>query len=149
VEVLAMILFAIRDYRFRLAKLVEHHDELAALDLLHFTGQQLTDAIRELVADLGPFTFTHALDDPLLGRLHCAAAEFSEIHRNFHHVAGLELGIFEARLVDRDLPAGISHFVDHGFQQDDIDLAIPFVDLDFGLNRGPVLFRQGSMNAVL
>ena len=43
-EVLAMVLLAIRNDRFRLAELVEHDDELAALDLLHLAGEQLADA---------------------------------------------------------------------------------------------------------
>ena len=49
--VLAMILLAIRNDRFRFAELVEHDDELAALDLLHFAGEQVADARGELVAD--------------------------------------------------------------------------------------------------
>ena len=35
VEVLAVVLLAVRDDRFGLAELVQHDDELAALDLLH------------------------------------------------------------------------------------------------------------------
>ena len=44
VEVLAMVLLAIRNDRFRLAELVEHDDELAALDLLDFAREQVADA---------------------------------------------------------------------------------------------------------
>src|SRR4051812_45933216 len=40
-EMLAMILLAVRNDRFGLAELVQHDDELAALDLLHFAGKQL------------------------------------------------------------------------------------------------------------
>jgi hypothetical protein len=38
-EVLAMILLAVGDDRLRLAELVEHDDELTALDLLDFAGE--------------------------------------------------------------------------------------------------------------
>ena len=45
-EVLAMVLLAVRDDRLRLAELVEHDHELAALDLLDLAGEQLADARR-------------------------------------------------------------------------------------------------------
>ena len=80
-EVLAMILLAIRNDRFRLAELVEHDDELAALDLLDFAGEQVADARRELVADPGALAFADALDDALLGGLHGGATELGEVDR--------------------------------------------------------------------
>src|SRR5439155_5284905 len=50
-EVLAMVLLAVGQDRFCFAKLVEHDNKLSALDLLDLTGQQLADAIGELVAN--------------------------------------------------------------------------------------------------
>src|SRR5262249_22968871 len=90
VEMLAVVLLAIRNDRFRFAELVEHHDELATLDLLHFTAEQIADARRELVADSRALAFAHALDDALLGRLNGRASEDGEIDRLFHDVAQLE-----------------------------------------------------------
>src|SRR4051812_7461530 len=89
-EMLAVILLAIRNDRFRFAELVEHHDQLAALDLLHLAGQELTDLGRELVADLGALAFANALDDALLGGLHRGATEDGEVDRLLEHVTGLE-----------------------------------------------------------
>ena len=90
VEVLAVVLLAIRNDRFRFAELVEHDDELAALDLLDFAGEQVADARRELVADAGALAFADALDDALLGGLDGGAAEDREVDRLFHDVARLE-----------------------------------------------------------
>jgi hypothetical protein len=51
-EVFAMVLLSVRNDRFGFAKLVQHYHELAALDLLHFTGEEIADPAREFVADL-------------------------------------------------------------------------------------------------
>src|SRR4029079_19624485 len=90
VDVFAMILLAIRNDRFGLAELVEHDDELAALDLLHFTGEQVADTAGKLVADSRALGFTNPLDDALLGGLYGGATEDGEVDRLFHDVARLE-----------------------------------------------------------
>ena len=88
---LAMILLAIRNDRFRFAELVEHDDQLAALDLLHFAREQFADALGELVADARALAFADPLDDALLGGLHRGATELGEVDGDLHHVAELEL----------------------------------------------------------
>src|SRR6185437_14015986 len=62
VIVLAMVLFAVRNDRLRPAELVEHHHELAALDLLNLTREKIANAARELVADARAFPFAYALN---------------------------------------------------------------------------------------
>ena len=93
---LAVVLLAVRNYGFRLAELVEHDDEFAALDLLNFSGEEIPDSAGELVADLRSLAFPDALDDPLLRRLNRRASELGKIDRNLHLVADLELGVLEA-----------------------------------------------------
>src|SRR5262249_12450692 len=99
-EMLAMVLLAIRNDRFRLAELVEHHDELATLDLLDLAGQKVADAGGELVADPRALAFAYALDDALLGRLHGGAAEHREVDRLLEHVADLESFVIRASVLD-------------------------------------------------
>ena len=84
-----MILLAIRNDRFRLAELVEHDHELAALDLLHLAREQIADARRELVADARALALANALDDALLRGLNGGAAELGEVDRLLEHVARL------------------------------------------------------------
>ena len=86
-----MVLLAIRNDRFGLAELVQHDDELAALDLLDLAAQQIADAAGELVANARALAFANALDDSLLGGLHRGASELGEVDRDLHHVADLEL----------------------------------------------------------
>ena len=100
-EVLAVVLLAVRDDRFRLAELVQHDDELAALDLLDLAGEQVADLGGELVADPRALALADALDDALLGGLHGEAAELGERHLLLEHVADLEVGILVAGLLER------------------------------------------------
>src|SRR4051812_41503376 len=99
-EMLTVVLLAIRNHSFGFAELVEHDDELAALDLLNFSGKQIADSARELVANLGALAFTDALDDSLLCSENGHAAEFSEIDRILEDIADLELRVFEARFLE-------------------------------------------------
>ena len=147
--VLAVVLLAIRNDRFRLAELVEHDDELAALDLLHFAGEQIADPRRELVADAGALAFAYALDDPLLRRLHRRAAEHGEVDRLFHDVAGLEALVERLGVLDRDLVARVLDGGDDGLEEDNANVALAVVDVDLGLDVGAVLFREGGEDAVL
>src|SRR6185437_2377706 len=147
--VLAMILLAVRHHGFCLTEAVEHDDELAALDLLHLTAQQLANARRELVADLGALALAHALQDALLRGLHGRASEFCKIGRNFHYVADLEFRILEARFFERDLACGVLDLLDHGLEQHDADGAALFVDVDFGLHWTAVLLGERGEDTVL
>ena len=144
-EVLAMVLLAIRNDRFRLAELVEHDDELAALDLLDFAGQQVADAGRELVADLGALAFADALDDALLGGLDGGAAEHGEVERLLHHVAELEALVEQAGLLERRSRARDPRRLDDRLEDGDLDLALGLVDVDFGLDGGPCFFASAAM----
>src|SRR6185436_9606426 len=99
----AMVLLAVGHDRLRFAELVEHDDELAALDLLHLTGQKLPDASRELVANAGAFSFTDSLDDALLGSLYRGSAEGGEIDWLFELIADLEAFIEHAGVLELDL----------------------------------------------
>src|SRR2546425_11956033 len=88
-EVLAVVLLAVRDNGFGLPELGEHHDDLTALDLLHLAREQLAHLVRELLANARPLTFPHTLDDALLRGLHGRAAERLERHFLFQHVPHL------------------------------------------------------------
>src|SRR5205823_6839742 len=98
-EMLAMVLLAIRNDGLRLAKLVEHDDELAALDLLHLARQQIAHAGRELVANARALALADALNDALLRGLHRRPAEHREIDRLFHDVADLEAFVERSRVI--------------------------------------------------
>ena len=149
VIVLAVILLAIRNDRFRFAELVEHDDELAAFDLLHFAGEQVADARRELVANAGALALTNALNDSLLGGLHGGSPEHGEVDRLFHDVADLEAFVEGFGVVDGDLVARVLDGRDDRLQEDDANVALAVVDVDFGLNVRAVLLREGGENAVL
>src|SRR5258706_67235 len=149
VEVLAMVLLAIRNDGLRLAELVEHDHQLAALDLLDLAGQEVADARRELVADLRALAFANALDDALLGSLNGGAAEHGEIERFFHDVAGLEPLVEQLGLFHGDLARGVLDGFDDRLEQDDADLALGVVDLDFRLDGGAVLLGECGHEAIL
>src|SRR5690606_7190899 len=97
---LAVVLLAVRDDRFRFAELVEHHDDLAALDLLDLAREEVADAARELVADLRALALADALHDALLGGLHGGTPELLEGDRNFHEIARLVVGILVSRFLE-------------------------------------------------
>src|SRR5688500_3605208 len=99
-EVLAVILLAVRNDRFCFTEFVEHDHELSALDLLHFAGEQIADAAREFVADLRSLALAYALNDPLLGRLNGGPAELGEIDGNLQLVADLEIRILETGFLE-------------------------------------------------
>src|SRR5437667_465353 len=149
VEVLAVILLAVGDDRLGFAELREHDDDLAPLDLLHFAREELSHLVGELLPDAGPLALAHPLDDALLSCLHRGAAERLERHLLFQHVAHLEVLIFEARFLERDLRARVFHGLHHGAPHDDPDGALELVDADLGPHVGPVALHQGGMQPVL
>ena len=129
VEMLAVVLLPVGNDRLGLAELVQHDDELAALDLLDLAREQLADLVGELVADAGPLAFAHPLDDPLLGGLHGEPTELLEGHLFLEHVADLEVGILVAGFLQRDLRARIFDRFDHLAEPDDPDGALQLVDV--------------------
>src|SRR6185437_7580936 len=149
VIVLPVILLAIRDDGFRLAELVEHDHELAALDLLYLAGEQVADAGRELVSNASAFALANALNDALLGCLHRGAAEHGEIDRLFHDVADLEALVVGARVVERNFAAGILDRRHHGLEEDDANVTLAVVDVDFGLHGRAVFLGERRQDAVL
>src|SRR2546423_143334 len=148
-EVLAVVLLAVRDDRFGFAELVEHDHELAALDLLNFTRQEIADSARELVADLGPLAFPNPLDDSLLRRLNRGSAELGKINRNLHLITDLEVGILETSFLEGDLARRIGHFLHHGLEEDYANGAFVLIDVDFCLHRWSVLLGESGVDAVL
>ena len=98
-KVFAVVLLAVRDDCFRLAELVEHDDEFAALDLLDFSRKEVAHSAGELVTDLGALALADALDDALLRRLDRGASKLGEVDGNLHLVADLEIGVLVARLL--------------------------------------------------
>src|SRR5262249_44601269 len=142
VVMLAMVLLAVGDDRLRFAELVEHYHDLAALDLLHLSRKQLADLAGELVADAAALALAHALDDALLRRLHGGTSELGERHFFLEHVAGLEVGVFEARLLERDLRARVLHRFDYRLQHHDPDRALELVDRDLGADVRAVALHQ-------
>src|SRR5579859_353130 len=149
VEVLAVVLIAVGDDRFGFAELVQHDDDLAALDLLHLARQQLADFPGKLLANPAPLTLAHPLDDALLGRLHGGPAELLERDFFFQHVAGREFRILVARFLERDLRALVLDGLHHRLEHDDADRSLQLVDPDFGPHVGSVAFDEGGMQAVL
>src|SRR4051812_38179520 len=120
-EVLPMVLFPIGDNGFGLAELIQHDDELAPLDLLNLAGEQLAHLGGEFLTDARPLTLTNPLDDPLLGGLHCKAAELYETDLFLQHIADSEVRIFVLRLVQRYLPAGVFNGRDDLSKPNDLD----------------------------
>src|SRR6185369_14919569 len=148
-EVLAMVLLAVRNDCLGLAELVQHDDEFAALDLLNFTGEKVTHPAGELVADLRALAFANALDDTLLRRLDRSATELGEINRDFHLVADLEVRILETRFLERDLARRVGDFFDDRLEENDSNRALVLVDIDFSLYRRAVLLGECGIDAVL
>jgi hypothetical protein len=148
VEMLPVVLLAIRDDGLRLAELVEHEHQLAPFDLLHFPGQQLADLVAEFLPDLGALALTHPLDDPLLGRLDRETPELGEGDFLFEDIAHLEFRVLEAGILDRDLGAGILHRLDHGPQPHDPHAALQLVHVQLEADVGAELPGQGGVNAV-
>src|SRR5439155_22176469 len=118
-EVLAVVLLTVRNDRLCLAELVEHDDQLAALDLLNFSREEIAHPARELVADLGSLALAHALDDALLRRLNRRSSEFSEVDGNLHLVADLKVGILKAGFLERDLTGRVGHLFDNRLKEHD------------------------------
>ena len=148
-EVLAVVLLAVRDDRFRLAELVQHDDQLAALDLLHLAGEQLADLAGELVADPGALALADALDDALLGRLHRRAGRTpSNGHVLLEHVADLEVRVLVAGLLQRDLPGRVLDRLDHLAEPDDANGPLQLVDAQLELDVRAVAADQGGLDAV-
>src|SRR5690606_34614638 len=133
-EPLARVLLLPRNDRVGIARLVQHHDDLAALDLLHLTGEQLADLAGVLVANLVALALAHALDDALLRGHHGVAAELLELDGDLEHVADLEVGVVPARLLERDLTRRVLDLVHDLLQDRDHDVAARLVDLDLGLD---------------
>src|SRR5215813_2029918 len=109
-KVFAMVLLAIRNDRFGLAKLVQHDDQLAALDLLDLATQEIANATRELVTDARSLPFAHTLNDSLLRGLNGRAPEFGEVDGNLHQVTDLEFRILEAGFLDRHFATRVGDF---------------------------------------
>jgi hypothetical protein len=130
-------------------KLVEHDDELAALDLLDFSRQKITDPARELVADFRPLAFPYALDDALLGRLDGRSSELGEVYWNLHLVADLEIGVLEPGLLEGDLARRVGYLLYYGLEKNDADRSFALIDVDLSLHRWPVLLGEGGIDAVL
>src|SRR5438093_11584194 len=140
---------AIRNDRFGFAELREHDDDLAALDLLHFTRQELADLVGELFPDTCALTLAHALDDTLLRGLHRRATEGIERHLLFQHISHLEVRILEARFLERHLRARVLHGLHHGAEHRDPDRAFELVDADLGPHVGTVALDEGGVQPVL
>ena len=148
VEMLAVVLLAVGDDRLGLAELVQHDDELAALDLLHLAGEQLAHLAAELVADPRALALAHPLDDPLLGRLHGQPAELGEGNVLLQHVAHDEVGILEPGVLERDLPARVFHRLHHLAQPDDADGAVQLVHAELELDVRAELADERGLDAV-
>ena len=146
---LAMVLVAIGDDRFRFAELGQHHDDLAALDLLDFARKQLPDLARELFPDARALALTDALNDALLGRLHRGAPKLVEGHFLLEDVARLEFRVLEARSFQGDLCLGILDGLDHRREDHDADRALHLIDADFGAHVGAVPLHEGGVQPVL
>ena len=145
-----MVLLAIRNDRFRLAELVEHDDELAALDLLDLARQQVADAAANSSRILRALAFADALDDALLRRLHrrCARTRRSRPGSSMTSPAWNSGSSKRASSseISRPGPSTSSTTV---FRRTMRILPLSLVDLDLGLHGRAVLLRQGGMNAVL
>src|SRR5712671_7025850 len=146
---LAVVLLAVGNDRFGLTELRQHDDDLAALDLLHFAGQQLAHLVRELFPDAGPLALAHPLDDTLLRGLDRGAAEGLERHFLFEHIPHLKVGILEARFFQRHLGARVLDALDHRAEHRDPDRPLQLVDADLGPYVGAVALHQGGVQPVL
>ena len=150
VEVLAMVLLAIRNDRFRLAELVEHDDELAALDLLDLAGEQVADARSRTRRGC-------AVRSPSRTRwmMRCLAACTAARPKTAKSTGSSSTSptskpSSKTRASStRDLAARVLDVVDDGLEEDDADVALAVVDVDFGLHVRAVLLGERGHDAVL
>src|SRR5690606_19955428 len=147
-EALPRILLLPRDDRVRFPRLVQHHHELAALDLLDLAREQVPDLARILIPDLLALALPDPLDDPLLRGHHRVASELPELDRDLHHVPDLVLGVVPARLLQRDLTRRILDLGHDLLEHRDLDVTRILVDLDLGLHRRTEPTRQGRHDPI-
>src|SRR5215204_6575247 len=148
VEMLAVVLLPVRNNRLRFPELVEHDDELAALDLLYFAREQLADFGGEFLPNAGSLTFTDPLDDPLLGGLNSEAPEFHKWDLFLEHIAQLEVGVLVLGLFQRNLPASILHCLDNLAQTYDAYSALQLVHAQLESDIRSELSDQRGMDTV-
>jgi len=75
-------------------------------------------------------------------------SRYGEVDVGLQHVAHLEVGVVVARLVHRDLAAGVLDLGHDFLEHRDLDGAGHLVDFDFGADVGAVLLGQGREDAV-
>ena len=145
---LARVLFLPGNDGLGVAGTVQHENQLAALDLLHFAGQQVAHAVGVLVADSLPLALAHQLHDPLLGGHDGVAAELGEGYGNLHDVADLVGGVVPPRLVEQDLRRRVLHGLDDSLEDDHLDFARDIVNDDLGVDVGAEYACQAGMDPV-
>ena len=127
---------------------VQHENQLAALDLLHFAGEQVAHPVGVLVPDALPLALAHQLHDPLLGRHDRVAAELLELDRNLHHVTGFVGGVVPARFVHRDLRRRVLHVLDDTLEDEHLDFPGDIVNEDLGVDVGAEYTGQAGVNPI-
>ena len=132
-ETFAGILVLPRDDGVGVGSAVEHHHDLASLDLLDFARQQLSHSIGVFVPDPVPLVFADQLYDALLHGHHRVSAEICKIDRNLHHVPDLEILIVPSGLFEADLRRRILDFFHYTAKYHDAEATRGVIDGDLRL----------------
>ena len=147
-EPLPRILILPRDYGVRVGRAVEHHHDLASLDLLDLARQQLSHTIGVLLPNPVPFVFADPLYDALLHRHHGISAEIFKVDRNLHHVPDLEILIVPAGFFEADLGRRILDLFHHTAEHHNAQTTGGVVDADLRLYVGAMYPSQACHDAI-
>ena len=110
--------------------------DVAVLDALDDTGDDVVRSVRKFIIDDVPFGFAQALDHDLFGSLGGDAAEIVRHDIDVDDVADFIIDINEAGLIEGDFRMGIFDFIDDGLGSLDGIVARRTVQFDFSRRVG-------------
>ena len=133
-------------HRFAAAEI---DSDIAKLDALHQTVDDLGLAVLELVELALALGLAHLLHDHLLRRLRGDAAEIDRRQFVDQEIADLGIGLAARGGFDRDLRVFVFDIVDHLLHADQLDLASLAVDLGTDVVLVAVFRAAGLLNGLL
>ena len=110
--------------------------DVAVLDALDDTGDDVVRAVREFIIDDVAFRFAQALNHDLFGSLGGDAAEIVRRDIDVDDIADFVIDINEAGLIERDFRMRVFDFIDDGLGSLDGIVTGRAVQFDFGCRVG-------------